>query len=102
MADQQSSAEAISASEVMQVARLAKLQVPTENVSAMASQLSRIVGLFEQLKTVNTDGVEPLAHAMDLHSVLRDDQVRAGLDRADALANAPQHNDECFRVPPVM
>lgn len=92
----------ISAEEVLKVARLAKLHIPEKAVAQLADQLGRIVDLVEQLKSVNTDGVEPLAHAMDLHSVLREDIVRASLPREAALANAPQHDAECFRVPPVI
>jgi aspartyl-tRNA(Asn)/glutamyl-tRNA(Gln) amidotransferase subunit C len=92
----------ISASEVLKVAKLAKLHIAAENVAPVAAQMSRIVDMVEQLKSVDTTGVEPLAHAMDLHSVLRADIVQAGLSRQQALSNAPQHDDECFRVPPVI
>jgi aspartyl-tRNA(Asn)/glutamyl-tRNA(Gln) amidotransferase subunit C len=92
----------ISASEVLKVAKLAKLHIAPENVAAVATQLARIVDMVEQLKSVDTTGVEPLAHAMDLHSVLRADIARAGLTREDALRNAPQHDAECFRVPAVI
>ncbi len=92
----------ISDEDVLKVAKLAKLQVPSAEVSKLASQLSSIVGLVEQLKSVRTDGVEPLAHAMDIHSVLRADLVKPSLGRDAALANSPQHDEECFRVPPVM
>ncbi|MCC6508890.1 MAG: Asp-tRNA(Asn)/Glu-tRNA(Gln) amidotransferase subunit GatC [Pirellulaceae bacterium] len=92
----------ISADEVLKVAKLAKLEIAPADVVALSGQLNRIVELVEQLKTVPTEGVQPLAHAMDIHSVLRADIVRSGLSRETALANAPQHDDECFRVPPVM
>ncbi|MGN6135291.1 MAG: Asp-tRNA(Asn)/Glu-tRNA(Gln) amidotransferase subunit GatC [Aureliella sp.] len=92
----------ISPEEVLKVARLAKLHVAPENLAPLAGQLSRIVEMVEQLKSVNTDGVQPLAHAMDLHSVLREDAVQPSLPRDAALANAPQHDEECFRVPPVI
>ena len=92
----------ISADDVLKVARLAKLHIPAEAVAPLANQLGRIVEMVEQLKSVDTEGVEPLAHAMDLHSVLREDIVRASLPREAALANAPQHDSECFRVPPVI
>ncbi|MGN6546679.1 MAG: Asp-tRNA(Asn)/Glu-tRNA(Gln) amidotransferase subunit GatC [Aureliella sp.] len=92
----------ISASEVLKVAKLAKLHIADESVAAVAAQMARIVDMVEQLKAVDTSGVEPLAHAMDLHSVLRADIVREGLSREQALRNAPQHDQECFRVPAVI
>ena len=92
----------ISASEVLKVAKLARLHIAPESLAPVAEQMSKIVDMVEQLKSVQTTGVEPLAHAMDLHSVLRADIERQGLSRQEALRNAPQHDDECFRVPPVI
>ena len=92
----------ISTDDVLKVAKLAKLQVPASEVAKLAGQLSSIVGLVQQLDNVATSGVEPLAHAMDIHSVLRADTTRPSLSREAALANSPQHDEECFRVPPVM
>lgn len=92
----------ISNEDVLKVAKLAKLEVPASEVGKLASQLSSIVELVKQLDDVQTDGVEPLAHAMDIHSVLRADSVHPGLSRDAALSNSPQHDEECFRVPPVM
>lgn len=92
----------ISNEDVLKVAKLAKLQVPASEVGTLAAQLSSIVQLVQQLESVPTAGVEPLAHAMDIHSVLRADTLQPSLSREAALANSPQHDDECFRVPPVM
>ncbi len=92
----------ISAEDVLKVAKLAKLEIPTDEVGKLAGQLTSIVALVQQLDSVPTEGVEPLAHAMDVHSVLRADIVRPSLSREAALANSPQHDAECFRVPPVM
>lgn len=92
----------ISNEDVLKVAKLAKLEVPAAEVAKLAGQLTSIVELVQQLDNVPTDGIEPLAHAMDIHSVLRADTVTPGLSRSQALANSPQHDEECFRVPPVM
>jgi aspartyl-tRNA(Asn)/glutamyl-tRNA(Gln) amidotransferase subunit C len=50
---------------------------------------------------VNTDGVEPLAHALDVHDVFRDDVSGQSLKPDDALANAPARKGDFYRVPPV-
>lgn len=92
----------ISVTDVRKVARLAKLELSSEEEILYAAQLGKIVHFVEQLSGVDTSGVEPLANVMDLHSVLRDDLVQPGLERSAALQNAPQADDECFRVPPVI
>lgn len=92
----------ISVEDVRKVAKLAKLQLSEAEESALTHQLGNIVAFVEQLSAVNTDGVEPLSNVMELHSVLRPDAVHQSLPRDAALANSPQHDDECFRVPPVM
>ena len=43
-----------------------------------------------------------MAHAVEVANVFRDDEVRPSLDRREALAGAPHHDDECFRVPAVL
>lgn len=92
----------ITADEVLKVAKLAKLHFTQEEVGPLAQQLNKIVDFVETLRPVQTDGVDPLAHAMDLHSVLRADIPRNGLTRQQALSNSPQHDDECFKVPAVI
>ncbi len=79
----------ISSRDVLKVAKLAKLHVPDGEVEKLAGQLSSIVELVEQLDSVPTEGIEPLAHAMDIHSVVRADIVQPGLTREAALANSP-------------
>lgn len=92
----------ISRQEVAKVALLARLQLSDDELDTMTEQLSRIVGYVEQLSELDTDQVEPMAHAMDIANVFAPDEVRPSLDRAEALANAPHHDDQCYRVPAVL
>lgn len=68
----------------------------------MAKQLSSVVGYVEQLQQIPTDGVEPMVHAVDMHNVFANDIIEPALPRDLALANAPKHDNECFRVPAVL
>ncbi len=68
----------------------------------MTQQLGKIVDLVDQLSAVNTDGVEPLVHAVELQNVLQKDEVKASLPREKVLANAPDADEECFRVSAVL
>jgi aspartyl-tRNA(Asn)/glutamyl-tRNA(Gln) amidotransferase subunit C len=91
----------LSAEEVRKVADLARLELSEADVETMARQLSAIVDYINQLQQVNTDGVEPLAHALDLHDVFRDDVPGKSLSECEALANAPARKDNFYSVPAV-
>ena len=91
----------LSADEVRKVADLARLELSDAELDTMARQLSAIVDYINQLQQVNTDGVEPLAHALDVHDVFRADELSASLSEDEALANAPARRDNFYRVPAV-
>lgn len=88
--------------EVEKVALLARLTLGDDEAERMTTQLNDIVQYVDHLSEVDTDGVEPMAHAVEVHNVLRDDQARPSLPRAEALANAPKHNDTGYLVPAVL
>jgi aspartyl-tRNA(Asn)/glutamyl-tRNA(Gln) amidotransferase subunit C len=91
----------LSAEEVRKVADLARLELSEADIETMARQLSAVVEYINQLQQVNTDGVEPLAHALDLHDVFRDDVPGKSLSEDEALANAPARKDNFYGVPAV-
>ena len=92
----------ISGDEVAKVALLARLQLTDEELDVLTVQLSKIVDYVDQLSQLETDHVEPLAHAMDLANVLAADQVQPSLAREEVLASAPHQDGECFLVPAVL
>ena len=93
---------ALTAQEVQWVAHLARLQLTEEELETMTRQLSAIVAYVDQLRQVNTDGVEPMAHALAIHNVFREDETASSLPVADALANAPQRRGDFYSVPAVL
>jgi aspartyl-tRNA(Asn)/glutamyl-tRNA(Gln) amidotransferase subunit C len=93
---------AISREEVQKVSLLARLQLSEAELDTMTSQLGDILGYVELLGELDTENVEPMAHALDVANVFRDDQTKPSLDRDRALANAPNHDGECYRVPAVL
>jgi len=93
---------ALSKDDVRKVSLLARLQLSDEELDVMTSQLGEIVQYVDQLAELNTDDVEPMAHAVELVDVLVDDHPRDSLPREAALANAPKKDDECYRVPAVL
>ena len=68
----------------------------------MRSQLDAILGYVEQLRRVDTTGVEPTAHVLPLVNVMRDDEVRPSYPPDAMLANAPDAQDGQFRVPRIL
>lgn len=88
--------------EVEKVSLLGRLLLQPDELDRMTSQLGQIVGYVEQLGELDTENVEPMAHAVKMQNVFRADEVRPSLDRAAALANAPQQDGECYLVPAVL
>ncbi|MEQ1826956.1 MAG: Asp-tRNA(Asn)/Glu-tRNA(Gln) amidotransferase subunit GatC [Pirellula sp.] len=93
---------ALTADDVKRVANLARLSLAPDEVIELTEKLGKIVGLVEQLGQVDTEGVEPMVHAFDLHNVLAEDILGPSLSRIEALKNAPAADSECFRVPAVL
>ncbi|MBN2216770.1 MAG: Asp-tRNA(Asn)/Glu-tRNA(Gln) amidotransferase subunit GatC [Pirellulales bacterium] len=93
---------AISREEVEKVALLARLQLDDAELATMTEQLGDILAYVELLGELDTAGVEPMAHALDVCDVFRTDAARESLDREKALANAPKHDGKCYRVPAVL
>ncbi|MCI0638827.1 MAG: Asp-tRNA(Asn)/Glu-tRNA(Gln) amidotransferase subunit GatC [Gemmataceae bacterium] len=88
--------------EVSWIAHLARLELSDAELTAMTRQLSAIVEYVNQLQQVNTDGVEPLAHPLDIHNIFRADEPTPSLPVDAALANAPNRKDDFYAVPAVL
>jgi aspartyl-tRNA(Asn)/glutamyl-tRNA(Gln) amidotransferase subunit C len=93
---------AITRADVESVSMLARLQLSDAEIDRLSGELASIVGYVDQLSQVNTDGVEPMAHAVELSNIFADDKVEPSLPREAALANAPHHNERGYLVPPVL
>ena len=93
---------AITRDEVKKVSLLGRLLLSEEELDTMTDQLSQILDYMDLLGEVDTEQVEPMAHALDVSDVFRPDEVRPSLDREKALANAPNRDDECYLVPAVL
>jgi len=93
---------AISPEEVKKVSLLGRLLLSEAELDKMTTQLGQILQYMELLGEVDTDGVEPMAHALDVADIFRPDEVRPSLDRQQALANAPHRDDACYLVPAVL
>jgi aspartyl-tRNA(Asn)/glutamyl-tRNA(Gln) amidotransferase subunit C len=93
---------AISREEVEKVSLLGRLLLSDEELAKLTLQLGAILDYMNLLQELNTDDVQPMAHALDVSDVFRDDLVRPSLERQQALANAPHRDAECYLVPAVL
>ena len=92
----------ITRADVQHVANLARLHLDDDELDRMQAQLSKILDAIETLRDVDTSQVGPTASVIQLENVMRDDEVRPGLERDAALANAPLRDDPYLRVPTVL
>jgi aspartyl-tRNA(Asn)/glutamyl-tRNA(Gln) amidotransferase subunit C len=87
---------------VDRLAELSKLEFNADEKERIKGDLQKILNLVEKLNEVNVDGVEPLKYMNDDVNVLRDDEVKGQVSKADALSNAPQRDSDFFKVPKVI
>jgi aspartyl-tRNA(Asn)/glutamyl-tRNA(Gln) amidotransferase subunit C len=92
----------ISLKDVEHVARLARLELSEADKERMRQELDSILSYIDKLRALDTEGVEPTAHAIPMTNVMRDDMPRPSLSQDDMLANAPERSGEFFRVPRII
>ena len=92
----------ISVSDVVHVAKLARLHLTDEEVSAMQKDLGSVIAFADTLNSIDTEGVTPSAHAVAVTNVLREDVAKESFDREKLLMNAPSQEDGCYIVPKVV
>jgi len=91
--------------QVDRIAALARLKFEAESLETFVPTFEQILEYFEQLKQVDTEGVEPTYHALfgqELATPLRDDECGSSLMPEDVLSNAPEAKEGHFRVPKVI
>lgn len=87
---------------ILKLEHLARLELSEAERTQLTGDLNNILDMVEQLKEVNTDGVDPLIYITEHSNVLREDIVKNQVNRIDALKNAPDKNDAYFKVPKVI
>ncbi|MGQ0823926.1 MAG: Asp-tRNA(Asn)/Glu-tRNA(Gln) amidotransferase subunit GatC [Actinomycetota bacterium] len=97
-----SDSERITRADVEHVARLARLALTAEEIDSLTVELAGILEHAAKVSALDTDGVPPTAHPLPLVNVVRADEVRAGVDREEVLAEAPAAEGGRFRVPRIL
>jgi len=84
------------------VAHLARLSIKPEQEEKLQRDMTEILNWVDKLKELDTDGVEPLTHMTNEVNALRSDVAKKTIDTNAGLKNAPDHDDQFFKVPNVM
>lgn len=96
------SANTITIDEVRHVAKLARLDLTEDELTRMTRQLEPILGYVAKISQLNVDNVQPMAHALPLHNVLREDVIEPPLPLEKVLQNAPEVDGAFFAVPKIL
>ena len=92
----------ISREEVQRVALLARLELTAAEETALVEHFDKVLTYMEKLAELNTDRVEPTAHAVEVSAPLRADRVTNQADTDALLQNAPAGEDDFFKVPKII
>ena len=93
----------LSNEQVRRLARLARIAIRPEDSRAVAERLNRVLALIDQMRAVDTTGIEPMSHALDLTQRVRDDVALAEEDQRELYqCVAPAVQDGLYLVPKVI
>lgn len=92
----------INRDEIKKIALLSRLDISEENMGFVEKALNDVLSYVTELEELDLDGVQPMAHAVPLQNVFREDEVKPSLDHDLALQNAPEEENGYFKVPRVV
>jgi len=92
----------LSHEQVRHIAWLARLGLSEAEMEKFSLQLSDILENFEILKEVDTANVPPATQTIPLQNVFREDKVAKSYPQTEVLANAPNEEENCFKVQAIL
>ena len=92
----------ISPSDVLHVAKLARLKLSDEELERFTTQLCDVLDYASEIDSLDTGEVEPTSHPYPLVNVMRKDEAAPTLSAEEALSQAPAAEEGQFRVPPIL
>ncbi|MCP3931416.1 MAG: Asp-tRNA(Asn)/Glu-tRNA(Gln) amidotransferase subunit GatC [Bacteroidetes bacterium] len=87
---------------ISRLEELARLELSLEERERLQKDLNNILKMVEKLEDLDTTGVEPLVYVSEEQNVLREDVVKNQVEKRKALMNAPDKNENFFKVPKVI
>ena len=88
--------------ELRRLAYLTRLELTPTEEEEMIGHLNKMLSYVEKLKELNTDGIEPTAHAVDVSAPMREDVVTNQPDTDNLLRNAPAREGDFLKVPRII
>lgn len=92
----------ISRETIEHVANLARLNLSEEEKEKFTFEMGNILSYVDKLNELDTEGIEPTQHVLNIKNVFRRDEADKSYDREKILSNAPSKDDGCFKVPKVV
>lgn len=92
----------ITDSEVLHVARLARLKLDTDELKLFQKDLNAILEYMNMIVEIDTTDITPIVHTTTIMNVMRPDTIKGSQGRAEALSNSPKHKDGNIVVPKVI
>lgn len=93
---------ALTLEDVGRIAHLARIHISAQEAGQALAQLNDIFSMIEQMREIDTAGIEPMSHPLGGTQRLRDDVVTEDVDREAHMRNAPERQEGLFLVPRVV
>ena len=91
----------LSAGDIRRIADLGRIDISEEQIKVMQGELNDIFQMIEEIRSVDTEGIEPMPNPHDGVERLRDDVVTEGNNRSENMKNAPEKSEGYFLVPRI-
>ena len=93
---------ALSLEDIKKISQLAKININPEQEEIVLKKLKNILNLAEKMQSIDTEGVEPMSHALDISQPLREDKAMPSLNKEKYLKLSTKSNEDYFIVPQVI
>ncbi|MCX5692185.1 MAG: Asp-tRNA(Asn)/Glu-tRNA(Gln) amidotransferase subunit GatC [Candidatus Omnitrophica bacterium] len=93
---------AINRDAVKYTANLANIELSDEELDHFTGQLDRILAYVDKLNTLNVTNLEPTSHVLEMKNVYREDFVKKSLPASEVIKNAPDKENNLFKVPKII
>jgi len=93
---------AINKDAVKYTANLARIELSDRELDHFTGQLDRILAYVDKLNTLDVSRLEPTSHVLEIKNVYREDIVKKSLPASEAIKNAPDKENNLFKVPKII